>query len=263
MVEEILNQVITYLILFFSFIFAIFIIAIIGFILLIIGLKLKRKKYVIFGIILMVPFSLICLQQEIDNRNREIKERQYLRYYVTEGSSKELEEYLINNPNQLYCSYKNSNNIAEECDLTWFDYLCKNSSIEKEIVLEKIQIFINQGFDINRRICQYELSKEEHTYLYNKKEDFCGATPLMIACYNNDYELVKLLIENGADINIKDFNGNSTISYIINWKIETNEDLNERKDLINYLLNNGVTKEDYLDFQKIVKEKGLNFNIEP
>lgn len=263
MVEEILNQVITYLILFFSFIFAIFIIAIIGIVLFVKGLLLKRKKYIVLGILLTIPSLLLCGVQIKEDIDRAIKERQYLRYYITDGTSKELEEYLIENPNQLYCSYKNSNNIAEECDLTWFDYLCKNSSIEKEIVLEKIQIFINQGFDINRRICQYELSKEEHTYLHNKKEDFCGATPLMIACYNNDYELVKLLIENGADINIKDFNGNSTISYIINWKIETNEDLNERKDLINYLLNNGITKEDYLDFQKIVKEKGLNFNIEP
>ena len=38
-------------------------------------------------------------------------------------------------------------------------------------------------------------------------------TPLMFASYSGNYNLVKFSMDNGADINIKDKNGNTALNY--------------------------------------------------
>jgi ankyrin repeat protein len=39
-----------------------------------------------------------------------------------------------------------------------------------------------------------------------------GHTPLMIACIKTDFDIIKLLIENGADMNMRTHNGDSALS---------------------------------------------------
>ncbi|MEB0248877.1 MULTISPECIES: ankyrin repeat domain-containing protein [unclassified Mucilaginibacter] len=42
-------------------------------------------------------------------------------------------------------------------------------------------------------------------------KDAKGYTPIMIACYNNQIEAVRFLLDNGADINGADFGGNTAL----------------------------------------------------
>ena len=43
--------------------------------------------------------------------------------------------------------------------------------------------------------------------MFKDKKDSEGNTELHLACLYNDYETIKFLIENGADVNAKDNNG--------------------------------------------------------
>ena len=42
-------------------------------------------------------------------------------------------------------------------------------------------------------------------------QDEKGYTPLIIACYNNQYDAAKLLLEAGANVNAQDFGGNTAL----------------------------------------------------
>ncbi|PZQ96223.1 MAG: hypothetical protein DI539_30320, partial [Flavobacterium psychrophilum] len=43
------------------------------------------------------------------------------------------------------------------------------------------------------------------------QQDPKGYTPLIIACYNHQYEAAKILIEHGADVNAVDHGGNTAL----------------------------------------------------
>lgn len=81
-----------------------------------------------------------------------------------------------------------------------------------------------------------------------------GETPLMLVCEDANFELVKFLVEKGADINAVDKRGRTVIEYASNAKLSglynglPNEKLNEIKKslglekikIIEYLCNLGV-----------------------
>lgn len=50
-------------------------------------------------------------------------------------------------------------------------------------------------------------------YVDVNKRNNMGWTPLIIACYNGSYDVVKLLIKHGADVNKANLNGTSTLMY--------------------------------------------------
>jgi ankyrin repeat protein len=64
--------------------------------------------------------------------------------------------------------------------------------------------------------------------------DFYGWTPLMKATYHNNIEIVKLLVDNGADVNARNSSGNS-ILYIA-------EELNRQPEILHLLVNTGATR---------------------
>lgn len=44
--------------------------------------------------------------------------------------------------------------------------------------------------------------------------NYCGETTLMMTVYDNNFDMVKLLLENNVDLTIKDDNGDDVFSYI-------------------------------------------------
>lgn len=66
---------------------------------------------------------------------------------------------------------------------------------------------------------------EKHGFDVNSKSKL-GLTPLHIACCHNNIEMVKLLVEKGADVNARDNDGDMPIDYA---------DTMEYLEIINFL----------------------------
>jgi ankyrin repeat protein len=64
--------------------------------------------------------------------------------------------------------------------------------------------------------------------------DFYGWTPLMKAAYRDNFEIVKLLVENGANVNAKNYAGHSVL-YVA-------EKLNRNPEIGMLLVNSGAEK---------------------
>jgi ankyrin repeat protein len=65
----------------------------------------------------------------------------------------------------------------------------------------------------NKLKIEREITIEEMVNLFdvNKQKDRIGNTPLIQACLHNNYKMVKLLIEHGADVNIMNLDGNTPL----------------------------------------------------
>jgi len=74
--------------------------------------------------------------------------------------------------------------------------------------------------------------------LENKNKN--GWTALMMAAFKNDYEMVRILVENGADVNAKDFKGMSVLMYAIKGAIKS-----KKIDALDYLIRKGANIDDY------------------
>lgn len=75
----------------------------------------------------------------------------------------------------------------EECDMLNDDLFSAISNYNKE----KVKSLISQGADVNSVRCVSNVAEGMER---------AETTPLLLAVYNNDIEMVKLLVKNGADI---------------------------------------------------------------
>jgi len=82
-----------------------------------------------------------------------------------------------------------------------------------------IEKLINNGIDINKR-------------------NIYGKTPLMRASELYDFSILKVLIKNGADVNLQDNNGDTTLFYVVNnyYDSEHLSDFYKYKNRFEYLL---------------------------
>ncbi|WP_347292251.1 ankyrin repeat domain-containing protein, partial [uncultured Brachyspira sp.] len=105
---------------------------------------------------------------------------------------------------------------------------------------EMFKLLVENGFDLESRIDGGEHSPDDYDY-----------TPLMIAAAINDYDMVKFLVEKGADVNAKThFEYSSVVTPLLlsldYEHIESRYD--ENSSVAEYLINNGadinVTNED-------------------
>ena len=122
--------------------------------------------------------------------------------------------------------------------------------------LEEIKYFLDKGVNINEKdkdgntpfinaaesnsdvnILEFLLSSVKNINEKNKD----GATALGLAVKNNSSEVVKFLIEKGADINVVDEKGDNLASYLIQYY-------------------SARTKNDFENKMKILENAGLNFS---
>jgi hypothetical protein len=94
--------------------------------------------------------------------------------------------------------------------------------------------FINTGVDVNY---QYSLSRH----------DSDGMTPLLHAAAHNNYELVRILVEHGANINVRNRAGSSALSIAQN---------NENMQIIDFLLERGATQSMISPLQHLPQQTG-------
>ena len=110
---------------------------------------------------------------------------------------------------------KNINLAIEDKNITKIKKLIKNKNLNQ----------IYRGAD-----CEIEIETTCHS-------------PLQLACSYGEYEIVKLLVENGADVNYMETIGDAEQTPLIHT-IDTMYDVNIESQLkiVKYLLNNGADK---------------------
>ena len=123
-------------------------------------------------------------------------------------------EDLSNCKNNVFNENYSINSIdANEYNVLMTACLTGNKTIIESLINTQI-------FDINKRIGNEQL------------------TPLMILICNENYDCVNLLIENCADVNIKDIYGNTPLTYMLKYSKLNN-------DVYNLLINHGA----YIEFE--------------
>ena len=124
----------------------------------------------------------------------------------------------------VYCENYSLENFKDIDEYTVLLTACisGNDIIISSLVNTKI-------YDLNKRITQYKL------------------TPLMLLICHDNYGCVKLLLENKADVNIKDIYGNTPLIYMLKYS-------KENKNIYDLLINNGA----YIDYHLFKDEIFIN-----
>ncbi|NCB69505.1 MAG: hypothetical protein EOM47_11750 [Bacteroidia bacterium] len=133
---------------------------------------------------------------------------------------------------ELFRAYK-------ENDLVKIETLIKNGENPNQLNEDGVTVMFLAAGDNNVEVGKILVK-------YGGKVDMpvgkCEAKPLLIACQNNSYDFVKLIIENGGDVNSKNkCAGNQTP---IRFACKTGS-----VKLVSYLLDNGADLEDTPDDQ--------------
>lgn len=89
-------------------------------------------------------------------------------------------------------------------------------------------------------------------YRYGKN----GMTPLLTASINGSIDIVKLLIKSGADINLSDYQGNTSLMYAMK-----NYEKNGKRNLFDFLIQNGGDIELKDIHSKTIKDYAIQRNI--
>lgn len=143
-----------------------------------------------------------------------------------------------------------SNKPAQDGERTLLSYMCENDgfmdqfedSVDGQVTdeeLEMMQLLIDYGADID--YVSYRDSKEYERHTYQEETDVylttdrCGFTPLHYAVYSGDLEVVKLLVENGADVNATDYCGYAPIHVAVDFLYGQ-----EGAEILQYLIGQGA-----------------------
>ena len=178
----------------------------------------KKSKTPVVLIVLGILFLLPIISVMAVSVKSHIKYSKNLCYQLKFGTAKDVERLLLKGVSpECERGHLDKNVMAENADYTVLFYLCDDQEVPEHA--EKMELLIKYGADINRTVNCCDYTPEEHlgdTYQeevgYN---DRCGLTPLMEACHASNYEAVKILLEHGADVNARDYCGETPLIYVV------------------------------------------------
>lgn len=212
----------------------------------------SKKTYIIpkvFGFICLVPLVFcvgVILYAVIVT---EIDHNTSLYYNVMNLNTERIQE-IIDSGVSPDCT-EESNDPATDGDETLLYLLAQkrlysqfhmdDESFEykNEKTLEMMELLIQNGADVNYVVYDDDKNDPRHSYedehsIYYST-DQCGWTPLMVATYYGDFEMIKLLVENGADVNAVDYCGFNVINILAD-KLDDERGY----EILNYYLELGV-----------------------
>ena len=166
-----------------------------------------------------------------------IKNHYSLSYNVMRGDFKATERLLKNGvcPD---CTL-DSNDPAENGEQTLLSIICEQgftdstghvlSEHDEEVELEMIELLLEYGADTEAVHYYHEKTDPIHSYQDEKSiycaNDTCGATPLLDAVYAGKYDVVRVLLDHGADVNAKDFSGYNALNYVAEFRYDSDMEL--------------------------------------
>ena len=180
------------------------------------GTPRKKKIYpvilMIIGIAIITPlaiYSLVSSALSAYTINENYKE---LRFCIDTDSYEQAKILIDEGKASVDCTY-DSNEKATEYEETLLMHFCRLGN-EDDKNIEKIKFLIENGADVNHRVYHedghYE-SDDFHGFNYGCG---CGRTALIYAVNGGHVETVKLLIENGADVNVRDCSDMNLLMYL-------------------------------------------------
>ena len=210
------------------------------------GIPRKKKIYpvilMIIGIAIITPlaiYSLVSSALSAYTINENYKE---LRFCIDTDSYEQAKILIDEGKASVDCTY-DSNEKATEYEETLLMYLCRLDNEDDENI-EKIKFLIENGADVNHRVYRedghYESDDDIHGFNYGCD---CGRTALIYAVKGGHVETVKLLIENGADVNVRDCSDMNLLMYLYNMDFYANTPSPTDEEIIaiaELLIENGV-----------------------
>lgn len=169
---------------------------------------------IVAGLLVLLPSGVIFGHKIITAVEQSNFNRNSIYYQVNYGSAEGLERLLKNGTVVEGIGYSEER-AAKDGELTWLGDLAYHGSDCSDSV-EKAALLIEYGADVNRVMCLYRNCTHDGSY------KLCSATPVLLACDSPNYELLKLLIDNGGDVNAVDYYGYSALD-IIEVKIKNTE----------------------------------------
>lgn len=211
------------------------------------GIPRKKKIYpvilMIIGIAIITPlaiYSLVSSALSAYTINENYKE---LRFCIDTDSYEQAKILIDEGKASVDCTY-DSNEKATEYEETLLMHFCRLGNEDDENI-EKIKFLIENGADVNHRFYReddhYE-SDDDMLYGFNYGCG-CGRTALRYAVNGGHVETVKLLIENGADVNVRDCSDMNLLMYLYNMDIYANTPSPTDEEIIaiaELLIENGV-----------------------
>ena len=211
------------------------------------GIPRKKKIYpvilMIIGIAIITPlaiYSLVSSALSAYTINENYKE---LRFCIDTDSYEQAKILIDEGKASVDCTY-DSNEKATEYEETLLMHFCRLDNEDDENI-EKIKFLIENGADVNHRVYRedghYE-SDDDMLYGFNYGCD-CGRTALRYAVNGGHVETVKLLIENGADVNVRDCSDMNLLMYLYNMDFYANTPSPTDEEIIaiaELLIENGV-----------------------
>lgn len=211
------------------------------------GTPRKKKIYpvilMIIGIAIITPlviYNLVSSALSAYTINENYKE---LRFCIDTDSYEQAKILIDEGKASVDCTY-DSNEKATEYEETLLMHFCRLGNEDDENI-EKIKFLIENGADVNHRFYReddhYE-SDDDMLYGFNYGCG-CGRTALRYAVNGGHVETVKLLIENGADVNVRDCSDMNLLMYLYNMDFYANTPSPTDEEIIaiaELLIENGV-----------------------
>ena len=165
---------------------------------------------IVAGLIMLLPSGIIFGHKIITAVEQTNFNRNSVHYQLHYGDVKGLERLLKKGAVVEGIGYSEER-AAEDGELTLLGDLAYYGTSYPDPV-EKAALLIEYGADINRVMCLYSYCS--HNKGKNNHEKLCSATPVLLACNSPNYELLKLLIDNGGDVNAIDYYGYSSLDIV-------------------------------------------------
>ncbi|MBE6838406.1 MAG: hypothetical protein E7507_02520 [Ruminococcus sp.] len=212
------------------------------------GTPRKKKIYpvilMIIGIAIITPLAIYSLVSSAQSAYTTKENYKELRFCIDTESYEQAKILIDEGKASVDCTY-DSNEKATEYEETLLIHFCRLDNEDDENI-EKIKFLIENGADVNHRVYRedghYESDDMSYGFNYGCP---CGYTALMYAVNGGHVETVKLLIENGADVNVRDCSDMNLLMYLYDY---------------NYANTPSPTDEEIIAIAELLIENGVDVN---
>lgn len=213
-----------------------------------------KKIYIIpkvLGFICMIPLLLCIVLYVYVSISGSIRAKTSLSYNVLNLNTAQVEKIIDGGVSPDYIEKDDEDEYEGDIDKTLLYMLAEGALYDQTQMqgesdeyihgktLEMMELLIKKGANVNYIVCREEKNSRGHEYkdeysIY-LQTDKCGWTPLMVATYHGDFDMIKLLVDNGADIHAVDYCGFNVIDIVADYLGDESG-----YEILNYYLDKGV-----------------------